>query len=224
MLADIERSIAEKCQACFAPHKTVITSGEIDRIISEMEPVASQPAIAADAAGAQDSPGPGTGEKTRTESQANKRLYQIREGGIIGGVCLGLATFFNIDVTVIRIVFVLFAVATGGWGILAYAALMYMLPRATTREQAESTSNAPPQWPWDRDGWPWDRHGWPWDRDQKRAWRDEQRATRWRYGGPPPGDTLVIIICVILAFAWLSFWMRGGVLFGGPFFWRGPFF
>jgi len=51
MLADIDRAIAEKCQACFAPHKTVITSGEIDRIISEMEPVASQPANAADAAG-----------------------------------------------------------------------------------------------------------------------------------------------------------------------------
>jgi len=237
MLADIERAIAEKCQACFAPHKTVITSGEIDRIISEMEPVASQPANAANAARAQGSPGPGTGEKTRTESQAHKRLYQIREGGIIGGVCLGLATFFNIDVTVVRIVFVLFAVATGGWGILAYAALMYILPRATTREQAESTSNAPPQWPWDRDGWlwdrdgwpwdrhswPWDRHGWPWDREQKRAWRYEQRAARWGYGGSPPGGTLVIVICVILGFAWLSFWMRGGVLFGGPFFWGGPF-
>src|SRR5260221_8809093 len=87
---------------------------------------------------------------------------------MIGGVCLGLATFFSIDVTIIRILFALFAVATGGGGIVAYVALMFILPRATTREQALSATYAsgpagPHSWPWDRDGWPWDRNGWPWD-------------------------------------------------------------
>jgi len=57
----------------------------------------------------------------------HKRLCQIREGGMIGGVCLGIATFFNIDVTLVRIIFALFALVTGGWGILAYIGLMFIL-------------------------------------------------------------------------------------------------
>jgi len=79
---------------------------------------------------------------------------------MIGGVCLGLATFLSVDVTIIRILFALFAVATGGWGILAYVAMMFILPHATTREQASSATYAsgpagPQSWPWERDGWPW---------------------------------------------------------------------
>jgi phage shock protein PspC (stress-responsive transcriptional regulator) len=201
-----------------------------------MEPIAGQPADAARAAAAPSSTSAGTGEKARTESHGHKRLYQIREGGMIGGVCLGLATFLNIDVTVIRILFVLFAVATGGWGFLMYGALMFILPRATTREQAATTiagdaANQPQWpwdrdgWPWDRDGWPWDRHGWPWDRDERRQWRHEQRAARWRYGGGSPvPSALVIVFFVMLAFGWLSFWTRGGDFVGWPFFWGGPFF
>ena len=38
-VADIERVIAGKCQACLEPHKAVITTAEIARIISEMDPV-----------------------------------------------------------------------------------------------------------------------------------------------------------------------------------------
>src|SRR5204862_8117783 len=40
-LADLERLIAEKCQALLAPHKTVITSAEIDRILLELGPAPS---------------------------------------------------------------------------------------------------------------------------------------------------------------------------------------
>ena len=54
-------------------------------------------------------------------------------------MCLGLATFFNIDVTLVRIVFALFAIVTGGWGILAYLGLMFILPRATSIAASGST-------------------------------------------------------------------------------------
>ena len=62
---------------------------------------------------------------------------------MIGGVCLGLATFFNIDVTIVRILFVLFALATGGWGILAYLGLMFILPRATKPQKPRRQPRAP---------------------------------------------------------------------------------
>src|SRR5262249_22077458 len=71
------------------------------------------------------------------------------------------------------IMFVLFALMTGGWGILAYATLMFVVPRVETRAEAtahDTGGTMPPHrwpweagWPWDKDGWPWDRHGWPGD-------------------------------------------------------------
>src|SRR5712672_535235 len=45
-LADIERAVAEKCQACIEPHKSAVTAAEIDRIISEMAPIPVRPAVA----------------------------------------------------------------------------------------------------------------------------------------------------------------------------------
>ena len=226
IVADLEQAIAEKCSAYLGPHKTVVTAAEIDRIIAEMGPVAGQPADAG-ARGSTTGSGPGTGEKTRTGSQGHKRLYQIREGAKISGVCLGLSAFFNIDVTLVRVVFVLFAIATGGWGILAYAALMFILPHATTIEQAAAGTDGkgPHQWPWDN-GWPWDRHGWPWDRpdrDHLRELRRQQRHARWSYGPSPIFGSLSIVICVLLGFFWLSFWTGGGFYSGRPFFWGWPF-
>src|ERR1043166_5373739 len=43
-VAEIERLIAEKCQACPSPHKNVVTSAEIDRLLLELPPITSQPA------------------------------------------------------------------------------------------------------------------------------------------------------------------------------------
>jgi phage shock protein PspC (stress-responsive transcriptional regulator) len=257
-LAGIERAVAEKCQACIEPHKNAVTATEIDRIVSEMAPIHDQPASSAASQSASPTSGgagsTGTtahekapdaktpGDNARSDTYPHRRLYQIREGGMIGGVCLGLATFFGVDVTIIRVLFALFAVTTGGWGIAAYVALMFILPRATTREQALSATYAagpaaPHSWPWDRDGWPWERDGWPWDRPggpwhhagwghdraQRRAWRHERRMARWRDGRSPVFRVIVIVFFVMLAFAWLSFWTNGSAV-GWPFFWDGPFF
>src|SRR6266699_2273332 len=46
-LAELERLIAENCQSLLGPHKTVITSAEIDRILLELGPAPAQPAAAA---------------------------------------------------------------------------------------------------------------------------------------------------------------------------------
>ncbi|MCX6094471.1 MAG: PspC domain-containing protein [Candidatus Bipolaricaulota bacterium] len=56
-----------------------------------------------------------------------KRLYRSRADSMLGGVCGGLAAYFSVDVTLIRLLFVLFAVATGV-GILAYFILWLVVP------------------------------------------------------------------------------------------------
>ena len=56
-----------------------------------------------------------------------RRLYRSRRDRIIGGVCSGLATYFDVDPTVIRLIFLL-AALLGGHGILIYLVLLIVMP------------------------------------------------------------------------------------------------
>ncbi|MDQ7095841.1 PspC domain-containing protein [Desulfosporosinus sp. PR] len=57
----------------------------------------------------------------------SERLYRSEQEKIIGGVCGGLADYFNIDVTLVRLV-VLVAIFAGGVGIVAYLAAWAIIP------------------------------------------------------------------------------------------------
>ncbi len=57
----------------------------------------------------------------------NKRLYRSHKEKMIGGVCGGLAEYFDIDPVFIRILFVV-AVFAGGSGILAYIICWIIIP------------------------------------------------------------------------------------------------
>lgn len=56
-----------------------------------------------------------------------KKLYRAKDGKVIGGVCLGLARYFDVDVTIIRLLWVL-AVLLGGTGLLAYLIAWIIMP------------------------------------------------------------------------------------------------
>lgn len=58
----------------------------------------------------------------------NKRLYKIQEGKMIDGVCGGIAEFFNIDPTIVRLIWALLCVF-GGSGIIAYIVCAIIMPR-----------------------------------------------------------------------------------------------
>ena len=57
-----------------------------------------------------------------------KKLYKSSKNKIIDGVCAGIAEYFNIDPTLVRIGLVLFS-AMGGAGILAYITMAIIMPR-----------------------------------------------------------------------------------------------
>lgn len=57
-----------------------------------------------------------------------KKLYKSSKNKMIDGVCAGVAEYFNIDPTLVRIGLVLFS-AMGGAGILAYVIMMIVMPR-----------------------------------------------------------------------------------------------
>ncbi len=56
-----------------------------------------------------------------------KKLYRARDGKAVGGVCLGLSRYFDVDVTIIRLLWVL-AVLLGGTGLLAYLIAWIIIP------------------------------------------------------------------------------------------------
>jgi phage shock protein C len=57
-----------------------------------------------------------------------RKLYRSRSNRQIAGVCGGLAEYFNMDATLLRVLFVVLAVL-GGSGIVLYLALWIIVPR-----------------------------------------------------------------------------------------------
>jgi phage shock protein PspC (stress-responsive transcriptional regulator) len=56
-----------------------------------------------------------------------QRLYRSRTERMIGGVCGGLAQFFTIDVTIIRLIFV-FTALFWGTSLLIYLVMLLVVP------------------------------------------------------------------------------------------------
>jgi phage shock protein C len=56
-----------------------------------------------------------------------RKLYRSRANRKLAGVCGGLADYFNLDPTLIRVLFVVLAVL-GGSGILIYLAMWIIVP------------------------------------------------------------------------------------------------
>src|SRR5262252_2628273 len=125
VMADLEQAVGEKCRAVLGPHKTVVSTEEVERIIAEMGPVESADEKAAGAAGA-------ASDASGSESFSpppRKRLYQIKEGAMLSGVCNGIAAYLNVDVTWVRLAFVLLTIFTGVW-IVVYLVMMLIVPVA----------------------------------------------------------------------------------------------
>ncbi|MBT3421495.1 MAG: PspC domain-containing protein, partial [Bacteroidetes bacterium] len=58
----------------------------------------------------------------------NRRLFRDSSNEVIGGVASGIANYFDVDVTIIRILFVLAAIF-GGWGLIVYIIFWIAVPR-----------------------------------------------------------------------------------------------
>jgi phage shock protein PspC (stress-responsive transcriptional regulator) len=182
IMADLEQAIADKCQKFLNPAKSVVSAAEIAQIVKEMGPIDA----AADANANDGDKAAGDGKQTASADAPPKRLYRIPAGAMIAGVCNGLAAYFAIDVTLVRIGFLIAAVVTKGAGILGYVVMMFVIPEATTAEERAVAGGAPfnakqvvdqakKQY----------RQG---TRHWRRQWRQQQR--HWRRHGWAPGSPM----------------------------------
>lgn len=59
-----------------------------------------------------------------------KKLYLSQNDSKISGVCGGIAEYFGVDSTIIRLLWILFTIATGFvGGIIAYLIALIVIPR-----------------------------------------------------------------------------------------------
>ena len=122
ILADIEARIAEICTVKSADGKNLITLELVNEVIETMgtpESISQED---------EEEPLPG-------QQKTKKRLYRDPEHRVLGGVCGGLAAYFDIDVAIMRIIFILLTLITTGAGVLAYLILWIAVPKAVNTAQ-----------------------------------------------------------------------------------------
>lgn len=76
------------------------------------------------------------------EDKKVKKFYRDNDNKVLGGVCSGLAAYFGVDITVIRLLFVL-GVFLFGTGFLAYIILWIVAPKAQTLTQKMEMKGEP---------------------------------------------------------------------------------
>ena len=123
VMEELESRIAELFELELTGSHAVVSIELVNKVIAQLGmPDGSEPA--------QDSPKMSGDERKK----AKKKLYRDPDDKVIGGVCSGLAAYFDTDVVIIRIVFValLICASAGGW---AYIIFWIAVPKAHTAAQ-----------------------------------------------------------------------------------------
>jgi phage shock protein PspC (stress-responsive transcriptional regulator) len=124
IVSDIESRIAEEFSDKLKGRKKVISEQDVDALIQRMGTVKDFEEF--DAADKEKEP------SSRKEFfTANRRLFRDTDDQMIGGVASGIAKYFGIDPTVIRLLFAA-SVLLGGTGVIIYVILWIVLPEAKT--------------------------------------------------------------------------------------------
>jgi len=128
ILSDIESRMAELFRTKLTNYKQVIDIGDVQQVIS----VLGTPEDISE------SDGPTA--KDKFSSPGYHRMYRDTDHRAIGGVCAGIAAYWNLEIWIVRLIF--FALAMMGVGILIYLILYIVLPEArTTAEKIAMKGN-----------------------------------------------------------------------------------
>jgi phage shock protein PspC (stress-responsive transcriptional regulator) len=118
---DIENRIAEIISGRLRNSRQVVTIQDINVVIDIM----GQP---------EDISGIDKSKKSNKGSKNYRRMYRDPDNRIFGGVCSGLANYWNIDPTLVRVIFVILSIF-GMAGVIIYLVLWIVLPEALTSAQ-----------------------------------------------------------------------------------------
>lgn len=116
---DLERSIAERLVARQSDVDHVLTAADVTAILEQV--------------GSVEPPGISSTESRR--QPARRKLYRIKEGQDIAGVCTGLSAYSDIRLDWVRTIFILGALVSAGLLIIVYIVLAFALPVIGTRDE-----------------------------------------------------------------------------------------
>ncbi|MCK9578321.1 PspC domain-containing protein [bacterium] len=128
VMTDIEMSIAEKLKEKTKQGKNIVTEKDVDELITIM--------------GHPDDFEDSKNEKIDSDVKINKKLFRDTENSILGGVCSGLATYFDVELVLVRLAAFLL-VFCNGIGIPAYILLWIIIPAAETKAQKLEMQGSP---------------------------------------------------------------------------------
>ncbi len=148
IITDIEARIAELFFARLSAGTPSIDKSDVLKVIETLGP-ASALNDGRDASGnpASHFPAPykqqsQSGNNNNQQQYSSRRLYRNPNDKLIGGVCSGVANYFDIDPVIVRLVFaVLFL--TAGIGLLAYIIAWIIIPVARTPYDMQYMSGTP---------------------------------------------------------------------------------
>jgi len=122
IIEDIEMRFAELLMLYLGENRKVVTLEDVTKAIASL----GEPEEISDESGEEKSaPLPTDGDSYR-----NRRLYRDAEGGVLGGVCSGIAAYLNIDPVIVRVAFIVFTFI--GLAIPLYIVLWVIIPSAST--------------------------------------------------------------------------------------------
>ena len=125
IINDIESRIGELFQERLKAGAACITDDDVNAIIKSMgRPEEFE---------SEEQPGNAQRKTFQTTSSTHRRLYRDENDKVLGGVCSGLANYFDIDPIIIRIAFLIILFAFGT-GLLAYIILWVVVPSTSTTE------------------------------------------------------------------------------------------
>ncbi|MGC4101038.1 PspC domain-containing protein [Ferruginibacter sp.] len=141
IINDIESRIGELFQERLTKGATCITDDDINAIINSIgRPEDFEPMEDAQTSGTSSSSSASSSSSSSSHQQqqgsstftGHKRLYRNENDKVLGGVCSGLANYFNIDVVVARIIFVILLFS--GVGFLTYIIMWIAVPSTASAE------------------------------------------------------------------------------------------
>lgn len=135
ILADIESRIAELFLSKLGEGKQVITKDDVNALMNTMGSVSDFKAAEEQTSEGGESIGSSQQSRSSSsQSTASKKLYRDQKRKILGGVCAGLAHYFNIDAVWPRLLFALLVLGSYGGLIIVYIILWILLPASEELE------------------------------------------------------------------------------------------
>lgn len=126
IMTDVEARIAELFTEKLQKNKNVVNLIDVQEVIEIM----GKPSQYAD-----EDEEPKTPKSENKRTQKSRRFYRDPENSILGGIAGGLAAYFNLDVTLIRIILVVLVFIGVGFIVPIYIVVWFVAPEAVTASQ-----------------------------------------------------------------------------------------